>query len=113
MFADVSGFTMLSEKLASKGLEVAHRYNPKGPELLAQAINGYMELLSQKVSQSGGDIFKFAGDAMIILWTPREANEGEDGPSPDPQQELRKLCVLARNADRGDPGGAGDPGERG
>lgn len=31
MFADVSGFTMLSEKLASKGLEVGCLLNARGP----------------------------------------------------------------------------------
>ena len=38
--------------------------------MLSKALNAYMEMLSKKVEQSGGDIFKFAGDAMIILWTP-------------------------------------------
>lgn len=44
-----------------------------------------MELLSQKVSQSGGDIFKFAGDAMIILWTPSDETITKES--------IKKLCV--------------------
>lgn len=83
MFADVSGFTMLSEKLQSRGTEVDQAH--QGPELLAKAINAYMELLSQKVSQSGGDIFKFAGDAMIILWTPPDETITTEN--------MKKLCV--------------------
>jgi adenylate cyclase 10 len=27
-----------------------------------------MELLVKAINKSGGDIFKFAGDAMIALW---------------------------------------------
>jgi class 3 adenylate cyclase len=62
MFADIKGFTMLSESLAKKGNE--------GAEILATALNNYMELLVDKIGSSGGDIFKFAGDAMIVLWPP-------------------------------------------
>lgn len=43
-----------------------------------------MELLSKKVGRSGGDIFKFAGDAMIILWTP---------PPIPTKNKLKVLCV--------------------
>ena len=46
-----------------------------------------MELLSQKVGQSGGDIFKFAGDAMIILWTPPKKSKNSK------KNYLPKLCV--------------------
>ena len=85
MFADISGFTAMSEKLAERGSEVKKlKITQKGPELLAKALNAYMELLSQKVGQSGGDIFKFAGDAMIILWTP---------PREEKVDSLQILCV--------------------
>lgn len=63
-----------------------------------------MELLSQKVSQSGGDIFKFAGDAMIILWTPPDL-EQSDGPKLQGKQALKTLCVNDVDAGRSDPGG--------
>jgi adenylate cyclase 10 len=70
MFADISGFTNLTETLSKLGSE--------GAELTAFAINRYMELLVKTVSKSGGDIFKFAGgirmyaneDAMIVVWPP-------------------------------------------
>ena len=29
-----------------------------------------MELLVKSIGKSGGDIFKFAGDAIIALWPP-------------------------------------------
>jgi len=62
MFSDVSGFTNLSEKLAARGKE--------GQELLGSVLNRYMELLVKAIGKSGGDIFKFAGDALIALWPP-------------------------------------------
>lgn len=62
MFADVSGFTKLSEHFANKG--------PQGAEELAFFLNRYMEQLVRHIARAGGDIFKFAGDAMLALWVP-------------------------------------------
>ena len=56
MFADISGFTRLTEKLSLLGTE--------GAERIAFAINRYMELLVQGIGRSGGDIFKFAGGTV-------------------------------------------------
>lgn len=64
MFADVSGFTKLSEHLANSG--------PGGAEKLAFYLNRYLEQITAKVRKEGGDVFKFAGDAMIIIWLPDE-----------------------------------------
>lgn len=81
MFADISGFTNLSEKLSKKGTE--------GAELLAFALTRYMELLVKYIGKSGGDIFKFAGDAMIVIWPPpQNKNDDED-------EELTTLCRQA------------------
>ncbi|DBA05442.1 TPA: hypothetical protein N0F65_007604 [Lagenidium giganteum] len=60
MFADVSGFTAMTESLAARG--------PVGAEYLAKHLNSYFEQLLRLVSSSGGDVFKFAGDAMLIFW---------------------------------------------
>lgn len=62
MFADISGFTNLTETLSKMGTE--------GAEIIAFAINRYMELLVKGIGKGGGDIFKFAGDAMIVIWPP-------------------------------------------
>ena len=70
MFADISGFTNLTEKLSKRGAE--------GAELIAFALNRYMELLVNVIGRSGGDIFKFAGDAMIVLWPPPKDNSEKD-----------------------------------
>lgn len=60
MFADVSGFTALSEAMA--------KYGPEGAEYLAKHLNSYFGQMVKIIASEGGDIFKFAGDAMIILW---------------------------------------------
>lgn len=60
MFADISGFTNLTETLSKLGNE--------GAELIAFAINRYMELLVSAISKSGGDIFKFAGGMQNTIF---------------------------------------------
>ena len=68
LFADISGFTKLSESFSKKGR--------KGSEFLAFCLNRYMELLINIIGKNGGDIIKFAGDALLVIW-PQE-KEGEE-----------------------------------
>jgi len=60
LFADISGFTSLTEKLAEQG--------PQGMEILTEVINAYFGRLVEVVTDYGGDVVKFAGDAMIAVW---------------------------------------------
>jgi class 3 adenylate cyclase/tetratricopeptide (TPR) repeat protein len=60
LFADISGFTALTEHLAQKG--------PAGAEELTQHLNTYFGQLIDLIALYGGDIVKFAGDALIALW---------------------------------------------
>lgn len=62
LFADISGFTNLGEACAKKGA--------RGNEELAFCINRYMEGMVTNLDQYGGDIIKFVGDAMIVMWPP-------------------------------------------
>ncbi len=59
VFADVSGFTRLSERLARKGRE--------GAEHLVDAINACFSALLADAYTGGGSLLKFGGDAML-LW---------------------------------------------
>lgn len=59
VFADVSGFTRLSERLARKGKE--------GAEYLVDAINACFSALLADAYVRGGSLLKFGGDAML-LW---------------------------------------------
>lgn len=60
MFADISGFTRLAEQCAQKG--------DVGVEQLKNILNDYFGRLISIVREHGGDIVKFAGDALIALW---------------------------------------------
>jgi len=60
LFADISGFTALTEKLASQG--------PGGMEQLTQILNAYFGQMIATIDSHGGDIIKFAGDAMLAVW---------------------------------------------
>ncbi len=60
LFADISGFTLLTERLAEKG--------PAGVEVIARILNEYFGQLIDIIHAYGGDVVKFAGDAVIAVW---------------------------------------------
>lgn len=64
LFADVSGYTAMCEAMSELG--------QIGDEMLAKHLNSYYEQLVRIVSKEGGDVFKFAGDAIIVLWPQSE-----------------------------------------
>jgi class 3 adenylate cyclase/tetratricopeptide (TPR) repeat protein len=59
--ADISGFTALSERLAGFGREGAEELTV----LLNRCFGGMIEI----VDAHGGDVLKFGGDALLILFT--------------------------------------------
>lgn len=60
LFADISGFTDLSERLAQKGAA--------GTEELSSIINACFGSMLGPVSHSGGDVLMMAGDALVVAW---------------------------------------------
>ena len=71
LFADISGFTLLTERLAERG--------PSGVEALARILNEYFGQLIDIIHDYGGDVVKFAGDAVIAVWT-IASDDGTAGP---------------------------------
>ena len=63
LFADISGFTSLTERLARKGAV--------GAEELTSALNRYFGELIDIVLEFGGDVLKFAGDALLATFEDR------------------------------------------
>jgi class 3 adenylate cyclase/tetratricopeptide (TPR) repeat protein len=61
VFADISGFTKLSERLAARGRV--------GAEELTDAINRCFETLLAVAYEQGASLLKFGGDAMLLLFT--------------------------------------------
>ncbi|CAF3929084.1 unnamed protein product [Rotaria magnacalcarata] len=60
LFADVSGFTEMCQKYS---IDVQ-----RGVNQLANALNGYMAPIVEAILREKGDVYKFAGDAVLGLW---------------------------------------------
>ena len=69
VFCDASGFTKLTEYMAQK---------PNGAELLSSVLNQFFTPLIEIISSYRGDIIKFSGDALTILFK-AEADETQSG----------------------------------
>lgn len=54
LFVDISGFTVLSQKL--------------GVEDLKTQINAYFKKIIDIIDKYDGEVVKFAGDALFIIW---------------------------------------------
>lgn len=68
LFADISGFTSLTERLARKGAA--------GAEELTAALNSYFGGLIEIVCDFDGDVLKFAGDALVATF--QDGAQGTD-----------------------------------
>ncbi|MBN2002787.1 MAG: tetratricopeptide repeat protein [Anaerolineae bacterium] len=64
LFADVSGFTPLTEALARKGAE--------GPEEMRGLLNRYFNAMIVLTEAEGGSVVKFSGDAMTVLFPAKD-----------------------------------------
>lgn len=80
LFADVSGFTRLTERLARRG--------KVGAEEMVTAISDVWEALL--AVDDGGDVLKFAGDALLLFY------RGEDHAPRACQRALTMQQELAR-----------------
>ncbi|GIW78337.1 MAG: hypothetical protein KatS3mg105_0144 [Gemmatales bacterium] len=79
LFADLSGFTPLTERLAQEG--------PAGAEELSSVVNAYFERMVDLIFAHGGDVIKFAGDATLAVWT--------DSDEENPDERLKALVLRA------------------
>jgi class 3 adenylate cyclase len=86
LFADISGFTALAERLAQRG--------PAGAEDLSTILNDAFGWLVATIGAYGGDTLKFAGDALLALWSADDA-----APSPvDPNAQAGLTAATLRAA---------------
>jgi class 3 adenylate cyclase len=88
VFADVSGFTRLSERVARRGNE--------GGEQLVDLINACFTALLAEAYGRGGSLVKFGSDAMGLLFYGQQRNE---------QHPLRACAVVVVGSHRGRSGG--------
>jgi class 3 adenylate cyclase/tetratricopeptide (TPR) repeat protein len=66
LLADISGFTAITERLARRG--------PGGAEELRGLLDGAFGPLLELIATSGGDVLKFAGDALLACWPAEETD---------------------------------------
>ena len=74
-FVDISGFSKLASSLyeaEGKGAE------GEGAEMLATFISNFFGQLVDNILHAGGDIVKFAGDALICVWHMAPEGNGSD-----------------------------------
>ena len=67
LLTDISGFTRLTEELVRTG--------PRGVEKVSTALNAYFGRWIDIITEYGGDVVKFAGDALLAIW-PSNARTG-------------------------------------
>jgi class 3 adenylate cyclase/tetratricopeptide (TPR) repeat protein len=60
LFADISGFTPLADRLARRG--------PAGAEELSSFLNAYFGELTALIAGQGGEVVSFAGDGLLAVW---------------------------------------------
>ena len=87
LFADISGFTKISEACASMGI--------RGNEELAFCINRYMEYIVKNVYKFGGDVIKFVGDAMIVMWPKVNSKTATNADNSDDEEE-EKITTIRK-----------------
>ncbi len=66
LFIDIVEFSKLTEIVVEK--------YQNGLELIANILSLYLEQLIRIITNSGGDILKFAGDALFVVWTAENEN---------------------------------------
>ncbi|MCB0195942.1 MAG: adenylate/guanylate cyclase domain-containing protein, partial [Anaerolineae bacterium] len=72
LYADISGFTTMAEKLAACG--------PSGTEQLTERLNTYFGQLVDCITVHGGDVVKFSGDGLLAFWPAYPAQAAEMSP---------------------------------
>ena len=68
LFADISGFTPLAERLARRG--------PAGAEELSALLNAYFARLMALIAEHGGEVITFAGDGLLAVWPATDQDDG-------------------------------------
>ncbi|RME28665.1 MAG: hypothetical protein D6798_01880 [Deltaproteobacteria bacterium] len=91
LFADISGFTPLAERLA--------RHGARGAEELTDLLNRYFGRLIAVIEEHGGEVVKFAGDALLALWIDPDLATATRRAAACGHQVHDALAEVARHAD--------------
>ena len=91
VFADVSGFTRLSERLARAGGKV-------GAEQMTDVINALFGDLLMVAAQRGGEMLKYGGDALLLLFLDEHHAARAAAACHDMQARLREIGRVETGA---------------
>src|SRR5262249_5776681 len=80
---DISGFTALAERLQAKGKE--------GAEELVTRISAVFDGLISAAERHGGDVLKFRGDALLLLFAGERHAERACGAASDMQWTIEEI----------------------
>ena len=80
VFCDASGFTKLTETLSSQ---------PNGAELLSASLTKFFTPLIDLIHAYRGDVIKFSGDALMVMFEAQDDYEHEEYPCGSPWADPR------------------------
>ena len=87
LFADVSGFTAMSEQLARK-------CGRRGAEELARVLTSYLDRMTKYIGKSGGEVVKFVGDALLVVFYQHTDTNNPLGREDSMKESVRKMQNL-------------------
>ncbi|KAF9429008.1 hypothetical protein BGZ94_000133 [Podila epigama] len=95
LMVDIVGFSQMTSIASSKG--------DVGAEMLASQIGTYFDLAIRIIEYHGGDVVKFLGDALLVVFQPDPDPEDNRLESPDsiiddPAAKLKRHKMLVRRA---------------
>ncbi|XP_043469303.1 adenylate cyclase type 10-like [Leptopilina heterotoma] len=85
MLGDVSGFTDLTEKYT--------KFGKGGPSKLTEILNTYIGSMVQEILSRRGDVLKFSGDALIVMWKLQEGMSMQD----IAVEAMQTACVIQKH----------------
>ncbi|KAL7291476.1 hypothetical protein TKK_0014741 [Trichogramma kaykai] len=85
MLCDISGFTEMTDKYT--------KLVRGGPSRLTETLNAYMGSMVQEILFHGGDVLKFSGDALIVMWKLEDGQVMRDCAS----EAIRTACVIQKH----------------
>jgi class 3 adenylate cyclase len=92
LLVDISGFTKLSSAFCAQG--------KNGIDGLQLATNGFMGKLVEIIYAYGGDIIKFAGDAIICIFYSKKRLKDSFHPNPGQQTKDPSMLRIDSNSDK-------------
>lgn len=91
-FADISGFTALSERLAQRGRI--------GAEDLVETLSGVFGGMLEVAADRGGQLLKFGGDALLFLFTGEGHAQNAAGAAVEMRREVRRAAGTPTSVGR-------------